>query len=270
MQIDWFTFVAQLINFVVLVYLLKRALYGPILQAMDQREERIAARLNEAREKEAEARQEAERYRSMQQELNSKRQQHLSEAETEAAARREELIQQAREEVQRLESEWRDGLARDRETFMRELSERALSETVAIARRALDDLAGADLEARVIEVFIRQLQTLDPAKQAELSEALRTAGGAITVRSAFEQIRAYRERLQEVLSARLGQDVTVTVDVEPAIGFGVELRIADRKVAWSLDSYLAQLTDTVRERLDTELRRGQEAIPTSSPQEVET
>ena len=48
MHIDWLTVVAQIVNFLVLVYLLKRFLYGPILQAMDDRQAGIAARLQEA------------------------------------------------------------------------------------------------------------------------------------------------------------------------------------------------------------------------------
>jgi F-type H+-transporting ATPase subunit b len=51
MLIDWFTVVAQIINFLILVALLKHFLYGRIIKAMDQREERINSRLEEAKKK---------------------------------------------------------------------------------------------------------------------------------------------------------------------------------------------------------------------------
>ena len=60
MLIDWFTVIAQIVNFLVLVYLLKRFLYKPIIKAMDGREQRIAGRLEEADKREEEARQELE------------------------------------------------------------------------------------------------------------------------------------------------------------------------------------------------------------------
>ena len=47
MPIDWFTVAAQALNFGALVWLLKRFLYGPILQAVDAREKRIADELAE-------------------------------------------------------------------------------------------------------------------------------------------------------------------------------------------------------------------------------
>ena len=63
MQIDWFTFIAELINFLVLMVLLKRFLYGPIIKAMDRRERKITASLLEATQKTQEAQREADLYR---------------------------------------------------------------------------------------------------------------------------------------------------------------------------------------------------------------
>ena len=48
MLIDWFTVGAQVLNFVVLVWLLKRFLYKPVLNAIDAREKRVAAEAADA------------------------------------------------------------------------------------------------------------------------------------------------------------------------------------------------------------------------------
>ena len=48
MLIDWFTVGAQVLNFLILIWLLKRFLYKPILHAIDEREERIATELANA------------------------------------------------------------------------------------------------------------------------------------------------------------------------------------------------------------------------------
>lgn len=256
MDIDWFTFVAQLINFVVLVALLHRFLYGPIVSAMDERERRIAARLTEAREKEVEAQQEAEKYRSMQAALETERRQQLAQAEEEAEARRQELIRDARAEVDRLEAEWHAALAREQETFMQALSERILRETVGVARRALQDLADAGLEARTVDVFIERLQALDDTARQTLARALQAADGRAVVRSAFDMTDEQRDRLKAVLTAQLGQTPTLSMETDADIGFGVELRIQERKVAWSLESYLTHLMDAVGERLQAEIHTG--------------
>ena len=256
MQIDWFTFGAQIVNFLILIGLLKRFLYGPILEAMDAREERITSRLEEARTKQEEAEAEKEKYRSLQEDLEETRQEALAEAEKAAQERRQELLHEARAEVAHLEREWREALERKRESFLRELSERAVAETIAVARRALRDLADADLDEQAVEVFLERLRTLDDSQCRALAEGLRAGGGAAVVHSAFELSEEHRSRIHDQLAEQVGDVSNVSFEPDAEVGLGVELRIGERKVAWSLDSYLDDLTDRVRERLDAELRKG--------------
>lgn len=256
MQIDWFTFGAQLVNFLILVGLLRRFLYTPILHAMDEREARISSRLEEAREKQTTAEAEVQKYRSMQDELERQRQEQLAEAEREAAERRQTLIQEARQEVEHLEREWREALHRERESFLHELSERAIHETIAVARRALGDLADAEIEVQATAVFMERLQSLDGEQRRDLIDALQTAGGAAVVRSSFELSTDRKKRMQDLLAEQIEEAPDLSFETDPEIGFGIELRVGERKVAWSLDSYLEHLTEHVQERLDAELRKG--------------
>ena len=256
MQIDWFTFGAQIVNFLILIGLLKRFLYGPILAAMDAREERISSRLADAREKREAAQAEKEKYQSLQANLEEARTQALAEAEQEAQARRQELFQEAREEVAHLEREWREALERERESFLRELSERAVAETIAVARRALRDLADADLEEQAVEVFLERLRTLTGEEHAALTEALRGNDHGAVVHSAFALSEAHQAQIREHLDEQLGGRSDIAFDTDAEVGFGVELRVGERKVAWSLDSYLDDLKARVREHLDAELRKG--------------
>ena len=63
MLINWFTVIAQIVNFLILVVLLKYLLYNRIVRAMDERESKIQSRLKEAEEKEEAAEREAESFR---------------------------------------------------------------------------------------------------------------------------------------------------------------------------------------------------------------
>lgn len=269
MQIDWFTFGAQIVNFLILIGLLKRFLYGPILEAMDRREAEITARLDEARDKRQEAERAAEQYRTLQEDLEARRAEELAAAEKEAEERRQALIREAREEVEYLEHAWCEALERERSAFLEELSERAVEETVAIARRALRDLADARLEDQSFEIFLERLHHLEGDEERALTQALRGAGeGRVTVRSAFGLTDEQRERIQQALHAHVDTVPDLTTETDGALGFGVELRVGDRKVAWTLESYLAHLLDRVRDRLDDELKaatRSGDTTPAAAP-----
>ena len=71
MLIDWFTVGAQALNFVILVWLMKRFLYQPILDAIDAREQRIAAELADAAARKAEAARERDRVPAQERSLRS-------------------------------------------------------------------------------------------------------------------------------------------------------------------------------------------------------
>ena len=87
MLIDWFTVTAQIVNFLILVYLLKRFLYQPIVRHMNEREEKIANRLQQASDKRAEAQRQIDEFQHKQEEIEQQSAQKLEKAEEEAQKR---------------------------------------------------------------------------------------------------------------------------------------------------------------------------------------
>ncbi len=253
MQIDWFTFAAQIANFLVLVWLLKRFLYGPIVHAMTEREERIADRFEEAREKEATAEAEAAEYRQKQEEIESIREKKIKEAEREAEERRRELIEKARAEVDRLETEWKKALRREHDRFQHDLAQRVSRETLALARQGLRELAHADLERQVVRVFIDRLDALDEDRREGFKEAVEAETEDVTIRTAFELDEDQKRSLSETLRDLTGREPSLDVERNEEIGFGIELRAGGRKMSWGLDSYISDLGDRIRTRIDAEI-----------------
>ena len=96
MLIDWFTVGAQALNFLILVWLMKRFLYQPILHAIDAREKRIAAKLGDAAKKEAEAKKERDTFLHKNDEFDQQRAALLTKATEEAKTERQRLFDEAR------------------------------------------------------------------------------------------------------------------------------------------------------------------------------
>jgi F-type H+-transporting ATPase subunit b len=242
--IDWFTIIAQILNFLILVFLLHRFLYGPIVKMMDEREEQIFARLKEANEREQVAEAEAERYRQAQTALEEDRRGVLIQAEQDAELRRKELLQQAREDAQDLQRHWREAIELEKETFLRELRQRTTQQIYAVARRALTDLADADLERQMLRVFVERLRSLDEAARRELRPSP-DDGAPLFVYSAFDLNEADRRSIEQSLEDVVGDYVPVTFETRPGLVNGLELRSASRRVAWNLAHYLTSLEDEI-------------------------
>ena len=99
MIIDWFTLVAQTLNFLILVWLMKRFLYKPILHAIDDREKRIATALANAEKIKVEAQKERDEFQKKNAEFDQQRAELLSKATDEVQAERQRLLDEARKSV---------------------------------------------------------------------------------------------------------------------------------------------------------------------------
>jgi F-type H+-transporting ATPase subunit b len=256
MHIDWFVLFCQIFNFLLLVYLLKRFLYGRIIKAMDDREAKIAARFAEAEELKVKATEAAEIYDRRNQLLSEKSEQMLNEASIAAEAKRKELMEKVREEVDAIKTRWQDMLTREKGAFFQDLRQRASQQIYATARRALTDLADADLEARIIDEFIRRIRELDKEKSAQIRKAISGGGNKVIVRSAFSIPVQTQSRIEQALKQQITNGFTIRYDTEPEIVSGVELRVNGHKIAWSLNEYLETLVENLSETLQKEAHAG--------------
>jgi F-type H+-transporting ATPase subunit b len=248
--IDWFTVIAQIINFLVLMALLKHFLYDRIINAMNQRQEKIASRLEEVEKKKKEAEQELEFSRKKNQELEDKREQMLSQAKEEAEAQRKELIKKARDEVDRIQARWYEAIQREKNSFLQDLRQRAGQQVYAIARRTLRDLAHADLEQQIIDVFIRHILELDEGRRKEMAESIKKGDKGVIVTSAFEIPMNVRQRITKVVRSHLGGGIDLQYQISSDVILGIELKVHGHKIAWSLDNYLESLEVNISEALE--------------------
>jgi len=251
--LHWPTIIAQVVNFLILVYLLRRFLYGRIVKAMDERQQKIAARLHDAQQKNDEAEQEAQSYQQKTQELDAQREEMLAQAKQEADAHRKELLDKARQEVDASQAKWQQAIARDKAAFLQDLRAQVARQTFAVARRALSDLADADLEERVVDIFVRKLGEMDDAERkaiAEHSEEADDEDRRIAVRSAFGLPEEGRERIEKAIRKHIGKDVEVVFETSPDLVCGIELRAQGRKIAWTAADYLASLEEKLSAELE--------------------
>ena len=249
MLIDWFTIGAQALNFLILVWLLKRFLYKPILHAIDAREKRIAAELADADAKKAEAQKERDEFQHKNEEFDQQRAALLTKATEEAKAERQRLLDEARKAADALSAKRQETLRNDAQNLNQAISRRTQQEVFAIARKALTDLATTSLEERLGEVFTRRLREMDDKAKASLGEALKAAADPALVRSAFDLPAGQRAAIQNALNETFSAEIHIRFETAPDLVSGIELTTNGQKVAWSIADYLASLEKGVGELL---------------------
>lgn len=269
MLIDWFTVIAQVINFLILVWLLKRYLYRPILDAIDAREKRIAATIADANAKETEAQKQREEYQQKNQAFDQQRNAQMNEMLEAAKAERAQLLDAARQESEDLRGRLQQALRNEQQSLNEELSRRAREEVFAIARKALSDLAGTSLEQRMTEIFLDRLRELNTAQITELKSAFKLSSDALQVRTAFELSAQQRTAIETVIAEILGKQKPVEFIILPDLVSGIEIISDGRKIAWSISDYLGSLAKSVDDLLKNKAETGGAAPENSAATTVQ-
>jgi F-type H+-transporting ATPase subunit b len=249
MLIDWLTVGAQTLNFLILVWLMKRFLYKPILHAIDEREKRIAAELASADRKKNEAQKESDEFKHKKEALDQERAALLKKATDEAKAEGQRLLDDARKAADALSAKRMETLRNDAVDLRQDISRCTQQEVFAIARKALTDLATTSLEERLGEVFTRRLREMDDQTKADLAETLKTASDPALVRSAFDLHEEQRAAIQNAINETFSAEIDVRFETAPDLISGIELTTNGQKVAWSIADYLASLEKKVGEIL---------------------
>ncbi|SCZ85665.1 F0F1 ATP synthase subunit B [Nitrosomonas mobilis] len=249
MLIDWFTVVAQIINFLILVWLLKRFLYKPILTAIDAREQRIAAKLADADAKKMEAQKERDAFQQKNEDFDKQRIERMNQVAEAVSAERAQLLDAARQESSDLRAQLQVTLKNERHNLNEALSHRAREEVFAIARKTLIDLADTTLEDRVTAVFLDRLRELDDGEMADLKLVFKASVDPLLIRTAFTLSTEQCAAIETTINGVLGEEKAVKFETAPDLISGIELVANGRKVAWSIASYLASLEESIDELL---------------------
>ena len=250
MLIDWFTVGAQVLNFLILAWLMKHFLYKPVLDAIGAREKLIATELADAAAKKAEAQKDRDEFQHKNEEFDQQRAVLLTKATDEAKAQGERLIDEAGKAADALSAKRQETLKSEAHNLDQAIARRTSQEVFAITRKALADLATATLEERMGEVFTRRLRELNGSGKTCIAEALKTSPDPAVVRSTFEVPAEQRVAIQNSLNETFSAEVRVRFETAPDLVSGIELTTNGEKVAWSIADYLRSMEKGVGELID--------------------
>lgn len=254
MLIDWFTVAAQAINFFLLVWLLKRYLYKPILHAIDAREQRIKAQLADGAAQQEKAESEREKLHSKNEKFEQERAKLMQEAISEADSERQRLLEKARQDAQAERLKYQQNLALDAHKLKQTLSSKAAQEVFAITRKTLQDLASASLEEQLVAVFVKTLNELATPVKSAVTEALKATSGTepALLRSAFDLPQDLRIKIQQAIKKTFNADIELKFETKLQLINGIELIASGQKLAWSIDDYLLTLEKNIDALLEAD------------------
>ncbi len=230
MELNWTTFVLEIINFLVLVWILKRFLYRPVLAAIRQRQEKIEQKLDEASKLKVEGTDLQQQYEGRLQDWDREKQQARDSLQQEIQAERIKKIEQLKND---LTSE-REKVAvidqRHRVEAEEQYQQIAHAQGARFAASLLSAAAGPELELRLFDLMLQTFDQLDEEQLTTLRDNCKSSENKVSVISAFPLSHAQKKQLQEKLSELNNQAVALDYTQDLAIIAGLRLIIG----AWVL------------------------------------
>jgi F-type H+-transporting ATPase subunit b len=225
-QLTWSTFLLEVVNFLILVWILKRFLYKPVLSAIARRKEAIEKTLSDAQAKHKEA-----------QALESQYQNRLADWEHEKQELRAALAEELREQRERLTADLQKTLQQEqkKETILaaRRLAEledhataQGIEQGVQFTARLLTRISTPELEARLVALVLEDLQRLPPTQLEALKGARRDSQREAKVASAFPLTEPQRTQLIQALREATHENVPAAVFAQdPSLVAGLRISI---------------------------------------------
>lgn len=232
MELNWSTFVLEIINFLVLIWILKRFIYKPVLNVIAQRRIAIENQSAEAQRLQEEAIQLKSQYQSRLSDWGQERQQardtlnqELEREKTHQLEALQGLLTQEQEMNKIAEQ-------RRRVEAVREIEHQALEQGAEFASRLLSLASGPELEIRLIALLIEDLSTLTPHQISLIQDRWGTKPEAIIIHSAYPMDEELKQRLETALINILGQSLPMNYSEEPELLAGPHICIG----AWVMQA----------------------------------
>jgi F-type H+-transporting ATPase subunit b len=245
-ELDWTTFVLEIINFLVLVWILQRFLYRPVMNVVAQRRTAISQSLQEAQATQQQATELKAQYENRLTDWQKEREAARKQLGDEIEAERQKLMAQLQTELAEQRRKEQVLAARRDENLLREARQQAQLLSEQFAAKLLSRVAGPAVEGRLLEMLLEDLAGLPEERRKNLAAAVRGNRAPVQVISAFPLDDAQRQALNAAMQKTLGTTISCEFREDPAVVAGVSIHIGAHYLQANLKEELRFFGDVLR------------------------
>ncbi len=253
MKINWFTVIAQVVNFLILVWLLRRFLYKPILEAIDEREKKIADKLADAEAKKAEAKKEQDDFKQKNETFDKEKADLMTKAVDESNTKRDALIEAAKKSAADLQTSLAEEWKKSKENLATEIAQKTEKEVLAMTSKIVSELASISLDEQSAHIFVKRLNALTDDEKNQFTTAFKASSNPVLIRSAFDLSPDIQTDIRNAVSKILATEPAFEFKTAPELISGIELTANGYKLSWSISAYLSSLQNSMKDTKDPAL-----------------
>lgn len=207
MELDWTTFILELINFLVLIWILNRFLYKPVMTVIAQRRTAIQKTQADVQQMRSEAETLRGQYENRLAEWEQERDQARAKLRDEISAERNRLLDGLRTELDQERQKAAAVEQRRLKEFTQQTEAAAIAQGAIFASRLLSRLGGAELERSIIDLVMEDLPRLPQDKIQAIQSVPATTGLAMRITTGYPLDTTQRKGLGDACRTLMGREV---------------------------------------------------------------
>ncbi len=243
---NWWTFLFQVVNFFIVLYILYRLFFNPLRRVIQAREEMISTRLQKLEEGEKRIKEDEERYRREMKEIQNLREKELDEARKKALIETDLLMKETEKEIAKAYEKQSRILDQQREKSEKEIRSKSLEFSLHYSEKLLRELSDEALHQKRIDQFLQALPTSDAKEITLLKEELAGKRCEIELYTPFALQESALEKIKEAIGLLLQCDTVMLQSItDSSLIAGIRLlisnKVLDASLRGELERFKAQM-----------------------------
>ena len=239
MGFSWSTFFAQIINLFVLVWLMKKFLYQPIIDVITKRQTYIENKVKKADEAVSNAQKQEKKLAEQAKKWDKEKQKRLDLLSDEIANLKKQQEDFVHEEIDALRQKMQNDLNRETASLQLEIRDLMIKNFLELSQKAITDLSGLAPMEQAIGLFRKKFDLLKKEEISYIKKSIKNQG-IVKIYSSY----ALTKKEQENLTAFIGQKLKLNSEINfhfetnPDLILGLEMIVGEVILEWNLKTYL--------------------------------
>lgn len=242
------TFLAQIVNLFLLIWLLKHFLYRPVLNIIDKRRKEIEDSVKDANQQLSEAEKIKENLARQEQNFDKLRQKRLDELDRDIQQQKAQMLKELELNYRTRRQKLQDDLDRSWHTAEANIQEMIGSEFMLLSQKILTEWSNQTPTEQMLALFGKKISTLPAKKRAELQKLL-AQEKSIQITTPGVLSKKQQDTLKNILSQNfvLPKNMRFHYKKRPDLVLGLEIRVGEFVLDWNLNTYLNEMNQHLKE-----------------------
>lgn len=257
MGINLVVFFAQIVNLFVLVWLLKKFLYRPIINAVEKRQSEITNKVNKAKEEYALAEKEHKALSEKLQHFEKHKKTKFDETEKEIEDFKAHQLSLVKKQIQQIKQKMQNDLNRQTASLHTQIRETFADNFVNLTQKMMRELSSETAFSSSMTLFQKQLKNLSKQDIKKIKSAYEKQN-IISIYSSETLTQKMQEELALFLSKTFQWDLPLKMrfETDKNLILGLEMMVGNHSTEWHLKSYLDEYQDKLNTALSKMIVKG--------------